>query len=97
MTKNTMIVVHPAAEDAVKTIRIAPRLPSLQNIALGVIDNSKHMAAPLLRAIEKELETRYGVRTQLRYKKANASVPTPPEKLAEFIASCDAVIHGVAD
>ena len=97
MANSTMIIVHPAAEDAVKTIRMAARLPSLQNIALGVIDNSKHMAAPLLRAIEEQLRTRYGARTHLRYRKPNASVPTPAETLAEFVSSCDAVIHGVAD
>jgi hypothetical protein len=31
------------------------------------------------------------------YRKAHASVPIPSEVLQRFVASCDAVVHGVAD
>lgn len=92
-----MIIVNPAAEDVVAAGQIAPRLQSLQGMTVGVVDNSKHMADVILRALEQELQGRYGVASFVRFRKPNASVPTPASKLAELALNCDAVIHGVAD
>ncbi|MSQ55465.1 MAG: hypothetical protein EXR31_08870 [Betaproteobacteria bacterium] len=96
-TADTIVVVDPAAEDASVTLAAAPRLSGLAGTHVAMIDNSKHMAGELLLAIETLLQQRHGVRQVTRYRKSNASVPTPPAVLAGLIAACDAVVHGVAD
>ena len=94
---NTITIIDPAAEDSAATESLARRLPTLNGMHIGLIDNSKHMAAELLAEVEVLLQQRYGVKKVTRYRKANPSVPTPPDVLASLTASCDAVVHGVAD
>lgn len=92
-----MLIVDPAAEEKATPLSLAGRLDSLSGTRLGLIDNTKHMALPLLREVEALLRERYGVASFAYYRKENPSVPTPPEVLADMAATCDGVIHGVAD
>ena len=94
MSEYPIVVVHPAAEDVARQLGLAPRLPSLRGARLGLIDNSKHNADAFLHTLETILTRDYGVE---RYRKASPSIPTPPEILARLAASCDALVHGVAD
>ena len=94
---DTVTIVDPAAEDTAVAENLAPRLETLAGTHIGLIDNSKHMAAELLAEVEVLLQQRYGVKKVTRYRKANPSIPTPPEVLAGLAASCDAIVHGVAD
>ena len=94
---DTVVIVDPAAEDAATEATLARRLETLAGTHVGIIDNSKHMAGELLQEVEQLLQQRYGVKQVTRYRKANPSIPTPPEVLAGLVASCDAVVHGVAD
>ena len=94
---DTVVIVDPAAEDSAVTENLARRLESLAGTHVGVIDNSKHMAAELLAEVEVLLQQRFGVKKVTRYRKANPSIPTPPDVLAGLAASCDAIVHGVAD
>ena len=89
-------IVHPAAEDLIEALDIAPRLATLSGARIGVIDNSIHKADLLLREVEELLQSRYGVKSFARYQKSNVSVGTPPEKLKEIVSETDAIIHGVA-
>ena len=93
----TVTIVDPAAEDSATSENLAPRMKTLAGAHVGLIDNSKHMAAELLAEVEVLLQQRYGVKKVTRYRKANPSIPTPPDVLASLTASCDAVVHGVAD
>ena len=93
----TITIVDPAAEDSATSENLARRLKSVAGMHLGLIDNSKHMAAELLMEVEGLLQSRYGVKQVTRYRKSKPSVPTPPEVLAGLVASCDAIVHGVAD
>ena len=98
MSEHPMIVVvHPAAEDVVRQLGLAPRLPSLRGTRLGLIDNSKHNADAFLQTLETILTQDYGIERVERYRKASPSIPTPPEILARLAESCDALVHGVAD
>ena len=94
---NTITIVDPAAEDTAVTESLARRLTTLSGMHIGLIDNSKNMAAELLAEVEVLLQQRYGVKKVTRYRKANPSIPTPPGVLAGLTASCDAIVHGVAD
>ena len=93
----SITVIDPAAEDSSVTLVPAPRLASLAGTRVGLIDNSKHMAAELLDAVQELLQSRYQVTAFKRYRKSNPSVPSPRDVLAGLIGSCDAIVHGVAD
>ncbi len=94
---DTVVIVDPAAEDAATEATLARRLSSVAGMHIGMIDNSKHMAGELLHEVEELLQKRYRVKQVTRYRKSNPSVPTPPAILASLVASCDAIVHGVAD
>ena len=97
MNPNEILVVDPAAEDTVQQSKLAPRLKTLEGTHVAMIDNAKHMAEELLHEVQALLKSRYGVREFSYYRKRNASVPTPPDVLAELVSKSDALVHGVAD
>jgi hypothetical protein len=94
--KQMMVIVNPAAEVEVVSMSMAPRLASLEGIRIGLVDNSKHMAAETLKALEEILRAR-GVASFETYRKDNPSVAMPFEMIAGMASRCDALVHGVAD
>lgn len=94
---DTLVIVDPAAEDSSSQLLTARRLSTLAGRHIAMIDNSKHMADELLVAAAALLKERHQVGHITHFKKSNPSVPTPPAVLAGLAASCDAVVHGVAD
>ena len=97
MTANTIVIVDPAAEDSATQETLSRRLGTLAGTHVGIIDNSKHMAGELLLEVGQLLQARYGVKQVTSYRKANPSIPTPPDVLARLAGSCNAIVHGVAD
>src|SRR5258707_11838232 len=91
-----IVIVNPAAETEVVSMSMAPRLASLQGIRIGLVDNSKHMAAETLKALEDILRAR-GVASFETYRKDNPSVAMPFDMIAGMASRCDAVVHAVAD
>lgn len=95
---HTIRIVDPAAETkAVSSGAPAPRLRSLDGVRIAMIDNHKHMARTFLEATRRLLEQRHRVGGFEYYQKFSPSAPLPPEVIERLAASCDAVIHGVAD
>ena len=90
-------IVHPGAEDVSPVVSLAPRLLTLSGARLALIDNAKHMAGVFLDELGRELVERQGVASLGVYRKANASIPTPPDVLSRLLASYDGLVHGVAD
>ncbi len=90
-------IVNPAAEDIPVEFSLAGRIPSLHGTRIGMINNSKHMAAEFLDAVEVTLRKEYGVEAFERYEKLNAAIPMPPDVIQRFVESCDAIVHGVGD
>jgi hypothetical protein len=90
-------IVNPTAQDVIVEYGLAARLSSLRGARIGIIDNSKHMAAEFLEALEGELRKHYGVEITGRYEKLNAAIPSPPAVIQRFVESCDAIVHGVGD
>jgi len=98
MSKDTdIIVIDPAAEDVATAMPLAARLPALAGCHIGLIDNSKHMAAEILDEVEALLRSEYGAKSFTRYRKSNPSVAMPADVLIRLTGSCDALVHGVAD
>jgi len=94
---STMRIVHPAAEEVRVALTLAPRLASLQGKKIALVDNTKHMASVFLDKVKHLLQEKYGVSGFEYYRKAHASVPIPVDVMQRLVASCDAVVHGVAD
>ena len=92
-----MKIVHPAAEGIRASLELAPRLESLKGKKIAFIDNTKHMASVFLDKVKQLLQENYGVAGFEYYRKAHASVPIPAAVMQRLAASCDAVVHGVAD
>jgi hypothetical protein len=92
-----IVIVNPAAEVQDILLSMAPRLSSLRGARVGIVDNAKHMALPLLKALESILKTEYGVASFNYYRKENASIPMPRDAMDAMAKASDAVVHGVAD
>ena len=90
-------LVNPAAEDKHPQYALASRLPTLQGVRIGLIDNRKRNSDLFLEHLQTLLRDRYGVADFQYYRKTSASVPTPPEIMQDLTRNCDAVVHAVAD
>jgi hypothetical protein len=90
-------VLQPAAEEVAEQHKLAPRLPSLRGMTVGLIDNHKKNADVYLEELGRLLHARYGVARLVTYRKDSQSIPTPDAVLDQLTAACDAIIHGVAD
>jgi hypothetical protein len=97
ITTDVVTVLHPAAEDVAEPQRLAPRLSSLQDRTVGLIDNHKRNADIYLEELSRLLQERYGVSQVVMYRKINQSLPTAGEVLDQLAGECDAIIHAVAD
>lgn len=91
------VVLHPAAEDVVEKLKLAPRLTELKDKTIGLIDNYKKNADVYLSEVGRLLQMTYGVARLVTYRKDSQSIPTPDEILDQLALECDAIIHGVAD
>jgi hypothetical protein len=97
LTTDVITVCHPAAEDVAETHRLAPRLSSLRDRTVGLIDNHKRNANVYLEELGRLLQEAYGVSRVVTYRKISQSLPTPSEVLDQLASECDAIIHAVAD
>jgi hypothetical protein len=97
MRHDGLTIVNPAAEDVTERFALAPRAASLAGARVALIDNSKHNADRFLDTLAALLVRDHGVAKIERYRKASASVPTPPEVLSRLLEASDAAVHGVAD
>ena len=93
----SMIVLHPGAEDAARKFGLAPRLSDLNGTTVGLIDNHKRNADVYIAELSRVLQEEYGVSKVVTYRKASQSIPTPDDVLDGLAAECDAIVHAVAD
>ncbi len=97
IASNQITVIHPAAEDQAVQYELAARLSTLEGKRVGLIDNRKRNSDVFLLKLQDLLRDKYGVADFQYYRKDSASIPTPPEVMADLVKTCDAVLHGVAD
>jgi hypothetical protein len=76
---------------------LAPRLPGLDGVVLGLLANGKVNADRLLDLVREGLASRYRVREVIARAKPSASRVADPEVLRELAARCDAVVTAVGD
>jgi hypothetical protein len=90
-------VLSPVAP-VVRQTTTVPLLPRDWNgRTVGFLDNTKANFDRLTAGIGELLRERYGVKTVVHRRKANAATPAPPEVIAELSKQCDVVFAGSAD
>src|SRR5258708_32963938 len=90
----TLEILSPEPTRAVERSTIAPRLGSLSGLKVGLLDNNKPGATPILKRLGVAL-TEHGASECLYWRKALPSGPSPYVKAAAREA--DVVISGVGD
>ncbi|HZM33665.1 MAG TPA: hypothetical protein VFC18_04150 [Burkholderiales bacterium] len=76
---------------------IAPRLPKLEGIRLGILDNTKWNANKLLRSLLAELEEKHGISKTNYYRKESFSKFADPKLIREIAQANDAVVTAIGD
>lgn len=89
-------VFDPIFEVKEQHITFNPRLKSLQDLQIGLVDNTKFNSDNLLLKIAGILEKKYGAKSHIIRSKRKASVPDKAI-IEEFVANCDVVISGIGD
>jgi hypothetical protein len=76
----------------------APRRADLTGARIGLLDNTKHNAALLLREIGRLLVSEHGAAevTEVQTKQV-FSLPVPDDVITAYLRECDAVVTGVGD
>ena len=88
-------LVDPTTSPIIPTFVGAPRLESLENKRLGLIDDAKDGARELLEEITDVLNERYGVSDVVYHRKPSASKPIEPDALNDIAERCDYVVVAI--
>jgi hypothetical protein len=76
---------------------LAPRPAGLRGLTVGLLDNTKPNAEPLLSEVADELRRRQGVGTSLKYTKGYFGTPMDEDILKQIVRDCDLVVTAVGD
>jgi hypothetical protein len=90
-------VYDPRGKVSAQEQPIATRLPRLEGIRLGILDNTKWNANKLLRTLRDELVRKHGVKQVNYYRKESFSKFADPALLREIAEANDAVITAIGD
>ena len=88
-----VFVYQPGGVPSATPGTLAPRLPDVRGIRLGVLDNCKEFADQVVGAIAAVLRRDHGVRDITVWRKGYPAQPAP--FLPEMASQCDAVVNGV--
>lgn len=93
-----MLIVHTPVGKVVKQVfDLAKRVPTLDGLVLGLLDNNKWNAQKLLRQLEVELRARYKLKDVITLRKPYFSRPAFPEMIEQMTMGADVVITALAD
>ena len=94
-----MPILNPTSPLREQRYELTPRrLKTLDGATVGLLDNSKLNAAPLLAAIGDLLKERYAIKsTVVRSKGHGFSYPVEEQMANEMVAQCDVVIAAIGD
>jgi hypothetical protein len=94
-----MPILNPTSQSQEKHYNLAPRTRrTLDGATLGLLDNSKLNAAPLLAAIGDLLKARYAIQSIVTRSKGHGfSYPVEDQLAEEMAEKCDIVIAAIGD
>jgi len=90
-------IFDPTTDVKEQTIEFVPRPPSLRNLRIGLVENTKFNSDTLLLKIAAILEQDHGAQGHILRGKRTAGSPVDEEVLDEFAAHCDVAIAGIGD
>jgi len=93
----TFKIFDPTFEVKPQTIDFVPRPPSLRDLRIGLVENTKFNSDTLLVKIAAILEKDHGARSHIMRSKRTSGSPVDQEVLDEFAAQCDVAIAGIGD
>ena len=76
---------------------IAPRLPKLEGIRLGILDNTKWNANKLLRQVRDDLQAANKFKSVNYYRKESFSRFAVPQLIEQIRAENDIVVTAIGD
>ena len=88
-------LVDPTTKPIIPTFIPAPRLESLENKRLGLIDDAKDGAREMLEEIADVLNEKYGVSNVVYHRKPSASKPAEPDVITSMAEECDYVVVAI--
>ncbi|WES63342.1 UGSC family (seleno)protein [Microbacter sp. GSS18] len=98
MTVTTEELIDPTGfEIARDEPTLAPRPGTLARLTVGLLDNTKPNATPLLDEIGDALERRFGVGATRRYTKDYFGTPAKTDLIDRIALECDVVVTAVGD
>jgi hypothetical protein len=91
-------ILDPTGQlERTRSATLAPRMPDLGGIRLGLLDNAKANAARVLQTLAQELRAQHHIGEVSTYTKSYFGTPVEEDRAQEIARSCDAVIAGVGD
>jgi hypothetical protein len=93
----SFVVYNPTSGPATTQTAMAPRLESLQDGVLGVIDNGKINSDTFLNQIVGSLTARYALKDVVPIRKSSASHAVKTDAAQLLAQKCDFVLVGVGD
>ncbi len=90
-----LLLLDPSGEIRTERRTLAPRLPSLRGLTVGIIDDCLGNSNFLLDRVGELLGEEHGVAEVLYRKKPNLSAPTPPAIFNEVREHADFVVVGL--
>ena len=92
----SVVLVNPLNETSRGQAKIAPRLDSLAEKTIGLLDISKPGGSIFLDRLEQLLKERLHVKQVIRRTKPTFTKPAPEAVIGD-LSACDAVIEALAD
>ena len=95
--KSGQIVYDPKGVVEAETKPLAPRIPSLEGLRFGVLNNSKWNSGSLLRKTVSLLEQNEHFSEVHFYKKESFSKIATPDLIDQIVKENDAVVTAIGD
>lgn len=93
-----MLSVYTPVGNVVKQVfDLAARVPTLDGLVLGLLDNNKWNAQRLLRQLERDLQARYKIKEVITLRKPYFSRPAFAPMIEEMATRADVVVTALAD
>ena len=91
-------LLDPTGDSARETnTTLMPRPATLRGTTVGLLENTKPNALPLLQIVGRELTRRYGVREVRMFQKGYFGTPVEESVVQQMLHNCDFAVAGIGD
>jgi hypothetical protein len=92
-----MKLFDPTSKPVERGVILAPRPASPRGLRLGLVENTKFNAKPILEKLAERLGRRHQTTVTFRTRKRSASHEVDGDAIKALRAQCDLVISGIGD